>query len=278
MTAQNSLSVSLTPAAAGTDDVGRFVTLEQVAQPISTEYADLYSIYRMFLRAIDGIPAHIYKPQDCPIGFEGELVHIWLDFYVMPSSMDLKYELSASIGDIGVAEIVELPRERDIVFAMTDFYDLGFFPLAADLAWQTGCYTKDGMEVGNPPLILSGSRITLPQDLFGVARMEALAWAKLHRLHISIDKAGNRVSNLKSPVVTAAWRNSDGEYVTEQLELIVPACVTMALSLCDGDGANTYCSAGNALPVTVYYSTCDGSVVSVRPGADPESWCADVAA
>lgn len=270
------LSTQLSPASSVSSAGLAFVTMEAVAPAEQVNSAALYDIYRMFLRAQAGIPASTYKGNGCPIEFDGDLVRIELEFYAWPSAQDLRFELAASIGDIGTPEIIELPRERDIVFGMTDHHDLDFLPLSASLSWQTPCYTKDWVTVGLPRLVLEDSRIMLPQELFGVARLQADAWGHKYSLTITVDKGDNRLTGLV-PVITAVWQDSNGVAGSAQLELQLPPCVEFALSLCDGDLGNTYCSHAKR-GVNCYYSTCSGKVIAIVPGPDPESYCSDIAA
>lgn len=272
----NSLALSLSSSAAAVDNQPRFVTLEPVIPVETVSQATLVDIYRMFLRAQAGIPASTYREDGCPIVFDGDFVRITLDFFAWPSAQALAFELGASIGEIGTAEIVEVERERDILFDLKNYYDLDFLALSASLFWQTPCYTSAGLQVANPPLVLGGSRIALPQDLFGVARLQAVAWGHKYRLTIVVEKGDNRLTGLE-PVVTAAWKDADGKTETEQLELTLPPCVEFALALCDGDLSNTYCSHRQRL-INAYYSTCTGKVIAVIPGSDPESYCSDIAA
>lgn len=274
MTRASSLSASLVAPSAPLAD--SFVTLEQVAVPASTSLLQLATLYRLWYRALlDGHSARLYRPAGCPVSFDGGEVTIWLDFYVWPSSMDLRFELSPSIGSIGPAEIVELPRERDIIVELTDRVELDFLPVAEPvLGWQTPCFAVDGSELPAQVLQCNETVILLPQQLFGVARLVATAWGHRYRLTITIEKDDNRVE-LESPVITAAWRNAGGEYLTNQLELTVPECVQTALGLCGG-GRSHFCAARKQtedLPVNVYYSTCTGEILDIRAGDDPEGYC-----
>lgn len=269
------LSTQLSPVSTVSASWLAFVTLEPVVPAEQVSSATLYDIYRMFLRAQDGIPASTYKAYGCPIEFDGDLVRIELEFYAWPSAKDLRFQLAASIGDIGTPEIIELPRERDLVFGMTDQYDLDFLPLAASLSWQTPCYARYWSPVASPQLALENSRILLPQEIFGVARLQADAWGHKYKLTITVDKADNRLTGLV-PVITAVWKESNGEAGSAQVELQLPPCVEFALSLCDGDLGNTYCSHVKR-EMKAYYSICTGDVISVVPGPDPESYCSDIA-
>lgn len=271
----NSLALSLSNPGAMVDELPRFVTLEPVIPVETVSQATLVDIYRMFLRAQAGIPASTYRGDGCPIVFDGDLVRITLDFFAWPSAQDLAFELSSSIGDIGVAEIIELPRERDILFDMTDHHDLDFRALSVNLSWQTPCITVDGVSIAQPPLVIAGHRIALPMELFGVARLVATAWGHKYRLTIEVEKGDNRLTGL-APVVTAAWQDAEGKTETEQLELALPPCVEFALALCDGDLGNTYCS-NRQRSINAYFSSCTSKLIAVIPGPDPESYCSDIA-
>lgn len=273
----NSLNLFLSSVAASGNEQATFVTLEPAYDVQEASQATLYDIYRMFLRAQAGIPAATYKKEGCPVEFDGDLVRIELSFFAWPSSQDLPFELSCSLEDmatISVPEVVEQGKERDVIFEMTDHYELDFFALAAALSWQSGCYTQEGVGITPPALVLTGSTIAMPQELFGVARLQALAWGHKYTLTITVDKGDSRLAGLL-PVLTAAWKNSKGETETEQLELQLPPCVEFALALCAGDLGNTYCSHGKR-SMTAYYSTCTAKVITVVPGPDPESYCSDI--
>lgn len=274
MTRANSLTASLAASAASSDS--NFVTMEQAEVPTTTSLLQLATLYRLWYRALlDGHSARLYRPAGCPVSFEDGAVTIWLDFYVWPSSKDLRVELASSIGTIGPAEIVELPRERDIIVELTDRVDLEFLPVFLPvMTWQTPCFTADGSELEPPELQCLETAIILPQELFGVARMTATVWGYKYRLAINLDKSDNRVE-LEPPVITAVWRNGSGEYQARQLELTVPDCVQTALGLCGG-GRSHFCGARKHtedIPVNVYYSTCSGEILAIRPGEDPEGFC-----
>ncbi len=265
----HNLSLQLVPRSgtASGDAVKPFVTLEPVPKHLSQSYITIAEIYRLWQRALSGIAAGSYKPANCPIEFEDNLVRVWFDFYVLPSSMELGFALSPSIGEIDTPEIIDLDRERDIVFEMQDYCDLDFLPLSASLAWDTRCYIDDCNVVPSPQPEMHGSRITVSQPLFGVARLEAVAWCKKYRLLIELEKDDTRIT-LDDPVITCVW--SGGE---QQLTLAVPDCVKHALALCDGDFGTTFCGDGPEPPTTVYIDGCDGeSTLGVKRG-DPESWC-----
>lgn len=270
---QQTLTTTLTPppGAAVAADPSVFVNLYQDEPPRSTRRVSMAGIYRMWLRALDDIAGGLYRPQGCPIEFEGKITRIWFDFYALPSAVDLPYELSASIGSIGPAEIVSLPRQRELVFAMTDHYDLDFCPISATINWQTPCYLPGCITTVPPALRLVDNRIVLSREVFGVAWISARAYARKYRLMIEIERGDNRLTGL-APVITAAWRDTEGTWQTKQLELIVPECVEHALQLCAGDGGVIFCPPQVPLPWVAYYSTCDCSLVDVRP-QDVENWC-----
>lgn len=276
MTPANSLSTTLAAASAVTDN--SFVTLEQPAAPVSTDLLRIETLYRMWYRAIlDGHSAQLLRPAGCPVSFFDGAAIVELDFYALPSSADLRFELGSSIGTIGPAQIVELPRARDLIVPLVDTVELDFLPVSdPQLFWQTPCYAADGSELAEQELRVIGTTIRFAQQLFGVARMAATAWGHKHRLTVVIDKGDNRIT-LEPPVITVAWRNTAGETVTSQLELQVPECVQAALAICDGDGQSrsSFCAQkqDEISTVNVYYSTCTGEILSIRNGSDPEGFC-----
>ena len=251
-----------------------FVTLEQEDIPPEQKYIARADIYRMFQRAIDGLSAHKYKPGDCPVIFDGDFVKFWYDFYAMPSSKDLAYGISVSIGEIGEIKVEELTRGEDIIFEMTDNYQLDFLPTIADLQWQTGCWKRGGEEVPPPELNIDGTLIDIGQELFGVARFVGKAFARKYRLNVVIEKGDNAISGI-DPVVIASWYGVDG-VETEELQLETPECVKFALSLCDGDAGDYWCDNSKPTWPVLYYSTCDGSIITTREGEDVEGWCGEI--
>jgi len=280
LTPVSNLSLNLTPASgAASTGLAPFVNLEQIGAPRWQRQVTIPDIYRMWFRALSDIAAGHYKASGCPVSFQrrekkntetGETetvmyADIWLDFYALPSAEDLDYELSTNIGEIGTPEIVELPRERDIVFEMVDYYDLDFLPLSGGLEWDSACYIEDGATIPRPPLQLNSPRIVLPEKLFGVARLTAVGYARKYRLNISLEKGSASITNLE-PIITAAWAGG-----TRQLELVVPECVRHALKLCSGD-IGSFCVDDQVPQTIVYVSGCDGSTLDVRLD-DPESWC-----
>lgn len=248
-----------------------FVTLKEDKLPNNTDAVGIYQVYRMFMRAMDGIPAGTYRTEGCPVEFDGDMIHIWLDFYAYPSDPSLVYELSSTIGEINTPETVHEPKEFDALFTLSDTYDLYFYAEQFSLDWQIPCYIKDCEIVDAPDYNLQGHTIALDTPVFSVARVNATAYMKKYRLDINILKGDNRITGL-SPVITASWQNAEGETLTEQLTLPLPKCVEFALGMCKGDLGNTWCAIYQP-PRIIYYSICDGSVVKVKV-ADPETICA----
>lgn len=276
MTQANTISLSLSPSSAvGSSGLANFVGLEQVAAPLEQQYVSIAAVYRMWLRALSGFPAGLYRPQGCPLEFSSEgVAHTWLDFYALPSHPDLQFTLSSNIGDISTAIVTSLPRQRDIIFEMSDFAVLDFYINSATLHWDTPCYLPDGGTTPAPQPTIDETSIRLPQAVFGVARLNAVAYALRYRLDIYIEKGENRITNLE-PIITAAWTGTDGKTQTEQLSLEVPDCVKHGLELCDGDLLRCIHYKLKYPPPTIHVSTCDGSVLRIRRG-DPEEWCVQV--
>ncbi len=273
MTQANNLQLSLNPTTqVDPEFLEPFVTLENIEEPESYKYIKLVEIYRMWRRIRDGIPASGYRPNNCPIGFDGDFIRIWLDFYVMPSTPDLEFSLNTTIGEISDPKIIDLPRELDILFGLTDHYDLNFYPTSSSLFWQTGCWDINCESVAPPPLTQIDYRISIGRDLFGVARFGGTAYCEERRLNIVLEKGDNAISGFQ-PVVTASWRNLKGGLETKQLDIYVPDCVRYALELCEGEGGDTYCKGGDPAPISLYVSACDGSLLDSRPGEDTEGWC-----
>lgn len=270
-----STSLTLTSNKPTTEDPAIFVTLEQDEPPDTQKHLSIKDLYRMWMRAIDGLSAQKYRPQDCPIMFDGDTVKIYFEFFAMPSSKDLEYDLSASVGEIGDAKIETLPRDQDIIFPMSDYYQLDFLPIALDLSWQTGCWKPGCVEVDPPDLEINGTLIELSEVVFGVARLAGTAYAEKYILTIELEKGDNRIKGLE-PVIIASWIGADGKTETEELQIEVPACVTFALEMCDGEGGTIHCDNSEPAWPVLYYSVCDGSLVTILEGEDVEGWCDEV--
>ena len=250
-----------------------FVNIEQPGIPNAQEAVNLSQIYRMWQRAVDGISGGLFRPGGCPVGFEDNFIHIWLDFEVYPSSPTLDYTLEANIGEIKDFAIGSKPKSFDIIFPLSDIYNLDFYTENVDFNWQTLHYIKDSYITSRPEHRVINTSIVLDSVVFAVARVNCSALVHNYTLHILIEKSDNSITGL-DPVVTARWLNSEGEYSFNQQNLTVPSCVQFALKMCDGEIGSIHCRKKHK-PKIVYYSLCDGSVVDVV-SQDPESWCTEM--
>ena len=187
-----------------------FVHLENIEEPEYYKYITLAEIYRLWQRMRDGYSAQGYRPNDCPVYFEEGFIYIELSFYALPSTPELEYDLSVTIGDISDPEVIALERELDILFPLDDHYDLEFYPNTTELEWNTGCWNFFCEEVDPPDIEQIDYRLYIGEKLFGVARFDGTAYCREYKLNLVLEKGDNRITGLQ-PVITASWRNLEGK-------------------------------------------------------------------
>ncbi|MCA1807443.1 MAG: hypothetical protein LC687_06325, partial [Actinobacteria bacterium] len=140
-------STSVTYNHKGVGDLSRtrgvFVHLEQEELPGNTERVSISTMERLYERALQGMSAASYRAPYCPIVNDGDDFTIWLDFYAFPSSEDLEYTIKSDIGELSSKIVTSVRKQTEVIFGLTDYYDIEHLPLEAAARWETPCYTYD---------------------------------------------------------------------------------------------------------------------------------------
>jgi hypothetical protein len=223
---------------------------------------------RMLALVLTGNSAHQYMQPDCPAVVGEESISTDLTFFSWPSRLDLPYTIGTELTVKGSPVSVRLDREFDAVARLSDVVDLPYFMEGIIAFWQTPCYNRLGEWVDPAIITPAGSRLLLSAEVFGVLRVIGTARGSRHTLTLQVPKtAATKITDLK-PTVSALWGlvREDGTQENEQLELEIPGCVEDLLAVCpDGELVRSKVTPAVAsTDPTIYYSTCDGSVLEVR--------------
>jgi hypothetical protein len=254
----------------------------------------MFDIKQMVSRARSGVSALTYLKSDCQAYLSGDSIVVTFSFYVWPSSRDLQYKLSANIGELSSAIVVEDYTEFSMLFGLSNYVPLDFILTEISLLnWETPCYNSNGHEIPDVDLSVKNENvICADSELFGVARIRGRKWGRKHTLTVTLPKEDFLISNLQA-AVTADWGDRtttlDDDTSTFTLQLEVPQCVQDMLSWCDGDeasienilfnimgGIQNICGAQAYAekPRIAYYSECTGNLIEVVVG-DTEGWCSN---
>lgn len=236
--------------------LGDNINLEQVGVD---QYSHLsqYDIVQMITLASYGQSAGTYKLQDCPIKITEANVHMWLDFYVWPSNINLVYEIRTSLGELSESEKVYVDKEIDIIFENSTTVELPWLIEDYQIIWQTPNIDSRGQIIPTQDIRVEGTALVVDTAIFGVARLKCKAVGYKYTNDIVVEKELDmRVTDLKS-VITATW----GANQNTELQLEIPGCAQAYLERCPaGDGfLNQDCK--DRPRVDIWYSTCDGDIL-----------------
>lgn len=280
---ESSLNISFSVDALTASSI--WLKLEQkMLEEHKVKSPSLAMVSQMVIRAMAGISASTVLYSDCPVEILDTTVRVSLPFYVWPSSMDLAYSLSSNIeGEISEGEIVEVERETDVIFTMSDSVDMGTLFNLLEFEWQTPCYNKQGIIVANKNVTSDGAFLLIDQPVFGVLRTRGKQQGILYTAHLDFEKSTegaddlvqavedsnaplNSITNVNSEI-TAAWSNGS-EDKTTTLKLKIPKCALDILSRCSEEDGGGISWGGSVIEeedeesvTTIWYSTCNGKIL-----------------
>ncbi len=284
--------------------------IEQIKPPAILQYASLRDVYRLWLAAATGRSARAIRPEGCPVEFIGSKTHIYLGFYVWPSSDLLAYAVTAAQGELSSPAPIRKLREKSYLVD-GDTLKLPYRMEDAEITWQTPCFLTDNTRLdADPEWISTGTEIRFSEPVFGVCRVKGKACGMSYVCEMIFDKevieddavpAAEDISNTKymvydvngyrsilpAPVnlnsnkienlqntITTSWID-DGRTVTEQLRLEIPDCVQSVLSFCPGEYMTTEIICREVTDKVVYYNGCTGEFLFTdeKPGM---SFCSKI--
>jgi len=281
--------------ASGASDI--WVTLEQKTTPISQNNANLTDMVRMVAQAASGGSARDYQLEKCAaatIGTDGSLI-VTLTVYVWPNPPALPYSMSSSAGTVSVGTAIEMVREIDVAVAGSDTAILPWNVIAGTAEWQLPPVDAFSAPLSTAPdITVTGSKITLSGEGYGVLRVLGAAQGFSHKVILRFNKGlppapvqpitvppavinpttttmidvGHSLVSAKA-TVTASYIGDDGEPHAEIMTLVIPPCVLDLLEYCpDGallvDNVDFASDMADGGVPTVYYDTCTGEVLDLR--------------
>jgi len=288
----------------GADSTAR-VRLEQIVPAETSKFANVRDLYQAWLLAASGQPARLYRAGGCPIEFEGSTVRFFLGFYAWPSDPALPYNLTASLGQLGPGQRVEMAREYSEFVDNASIVALPFFMEDITATWETPTYTRYGERIPPPAISAAGIEAEFAREVFGAVRIAGTAIGDYHVVTVEVDKTAWKEEGQEPPApsrgdvvivtdltpeklnadkianieitVTVTWEQPDGTLGTDQLRLEIPQCVLDVLSFCPGGAPYYLLWCEKSSDRQVYYSGCTGEVISVRDGVNEKSYCSKIA-
>ncbi len=182
------------PFSAGAGDTQtterRFVHLEQIDPPESSNTVTMFDISQMVARARMGISARTFKPFNCPAYINNQSIISQFDFYSWPSAVDLPHTIISSLGEVSVPKIVEKTIHFSRPFELSDVVELDFIMTSITSAtWETACYDADGKVVEVCTPYMDGlSTIRIDKPVFGVVRIVGIKKGAKHSLNVRLVK------------------------------------------------------------------------------------------
>jgi hypothetical protein len=310
MSEHKSIQLSLS-SSKGNVSSSSWVKLEQVKPSETRKYAALENVFKAWMYSASGKSAKMYRQPGCPVEFDTtngkQLVRFFMGFYAWPSSKTLPYTVISNIGELGPRQTVYDIREFTLFANNSKGVILPYYMESVFVAWESLIYNRRGEQIAPPTITNNHTNLIFSEECFGVLRVSGIAFGSYHVLTIELDKKNdtlpsklpevikgntyyldpiqqdnaNRYENL-APTIQVYWPGGDenspidqssaNTTATSSLNLEVPECVQAALSACPGSDYITYWCTTTSKKL-VYYSTCDGSVLDVRDGKNPTSFC-----
>ena len=248
-----------------------WANLVQKKTPDNT--ASLGDLNQMIAAAVSGQSAKIYMSSSCPAAIlKKHKIIIAINMFVYPSSLDLKYNLTADWGNLSDSRLVRQKRSFEIVFDDS---------VAEKLDWLfEGTFTPEslfrdyrGAEIRPAPeIFLLPGWVRLSRAAYVALWADGVSLGYQYTLLMEINVApGNKISALHN-TVTLRYTGSGGKDIVKKLDIEIPECATDMLESCDnGDPELTQLypdlfdpdSSDSDKLVQIYYSTCDGSVLKI---------------
>lgn len=282
-----------------------WVRLEQIVPAATKKLPSLSDVYRAWNLAASGISARTERPVGCPVEFDGPLVRFFLGFYAWPSAPDLAYQLTTTIGEVGPAQIVLLPREFSAFVNNASAIDLPYYMEELTATWETPVYNRYGETIPQPVIVNHHTHLTFSSECFGALRISGKAVGSYHILTVEIDKNTWTDESVEPPpqiqgdvtyvnplpfnnqnadsisgitaTITATWLAGENIAATDQLPLEIPQCVLDVLAWCPGNPNYILNWCEEKTETVVYYSACTGDVVKVCTGLNPRKYCTQLA-
>jgi hypothetical protein len=290
-----------------------WVHLEQVTPPPLMQFATLQDVYRLWMAAATGKSAQLIRPAGCPMDFYGQLVHIYLGFYVWPSDPELPFTLSTSNGVFGKYLTLHKAREFSEFIDNADSLDLPYYMEDITVVWETPCYDRYGAQIDRPEVTITPTRLTFDPEFFGCIRVygKAIGFGVVDYITMgkeikkdetpdedqgkpysaymvydkngyhtekppAVDLTGTKISNLQC-TVTASWTALDGKTTkTSQLQMVIPQCVRDMLEMCPGMYDKFLMICYEMERMKVYFNGCDGDVIYTEVGDGGFSICTKI--
>ncbi|SDP69819.1 hypothetical protein [Desulforhopalus singaporensis] len=235
--------------------------------------ADLNDLSQMLARARAGRSAFTYVKDACPWAtIDKGVVTIELDFYLWPSSLDLRYDLTVNQGELSGPEIITEYVSFSVPFQGSDIAELPYM-FSGTLVPEMPFINSDGEVLPTQQITLDGSVVRLSQPCCTVLRANGMATGYKYTLTLEIDKGQDEgATSISSLSVTAiaSWTGDDGAAETDTLDFEIPPCVEELLADCSDGGlvgmigcAGRDCDREQDI-LKVFYSVCTGDELGTR--------------
>lgn len=273
-------TIGLEPA----EDITTIIDENSITLSLEQELPDdtdinMRDVYDMWVLAKNGISARTKKNKGCPVRFTETTVSFDLEFIVWPFPVNTPYNLSTTIGDIGVGERFDRVREQSVTFPLARNVAFERSLTNMSYVWETPMYNDVGDVVPSSDIEIVRDSLVIDNPYFGVARVRLTEEGFKHIVTVVIVNVDDDGNNLQvddvNITITASYTDENGEFQTKELKLELPECIKRALKLCKGK-PNMVCQSCGAFEVRVYWNACTGDVVKVETidFADGEgSWC-----
>ncbi len=246
-----------------------WLTLKQTGKPKRSNDANFSDITRMIARAMSGLSAGTYISPACPISISRNTITIQLGLVVRVSAMNLEYTLASSLGELSDRKYINSSFSKNIVFRMTDTFQLPYEIKDYSYEWETPCYNSMGERVNDPTVTIIGSIITLSEVVFGVLRLNGAALEQQYTLLLKFPVSDAAKVKFTKVTITAKYIDETGQEQTILKDMDLPICAVAALSVCpDGSLENQFPGSELIPPgkeakdaTRIYYSTCDGDIL-----------------
>lgn len=265
----------------GTGRGSRWAHIEQKYKTELEKEANIHDVRNMLDLAKNGISPYQYISDECPyMTIDGDTVIISLDFYVWPSMLNLKYDLSTEFGVISQGLIVSDPTEFDVIFNGSNNEELdwifeGIFTQQMPIITPEGdkiplmIQVPEGVTLNVPYMTVADSLLSTNLEIYTVFRAKGIRKGFQHTIVMHLTKEdGYTIDNLRNSI-TLKYVDDYGEEQIEILNLEIPKCVEDLLGVCSNDPTQLkfmlVIDSNNSNKLyKVYVNSCDGSIIKKR--------------